>query len=327
MDAAGFIASRLQWIVFALGFFIGSFFNVLIYRLPRGEEVVVRPSHCPKCGARIRWHDNVPVISWFALGGKCRDCRGKISARYPVVEFFTAALLGVTVKLAMLAGYGIPAQIILAALAGILFLVLVIDFETYLIPDQLVWWGFALSIVLLVIGESPAGGWAAAAIGFFALSTFLIIAGMIGNAVVFPQTFKKEGGVLVIFPWLYYLITYIVMYPIEHFRGGAKASEDEILDAESATAEESAMGGGDIKLAALMGLMLGWKLLIAAFAAAIMTGGLVAIVMVIMKRVGGAYQKGLKLQFGPFLAAGAWVALFYGERMIAWYLRITGIGG
>ncbi len=327
MDAAGFFASRLQWIVFALGFFIGSFFNVLIHRLPRGEEVVVRPSHCPKCGARIRWYDNVPVLSWFALGGKCRDCRDKISPRYPIVEFFTAALLGVTVKLAMLAGYGVPAQLILAAAAGILFLIFVIDFETYLIPDQLVWWGLALSIALVALGESPAGGWASALIGFFALSAFLIFAGMIGNAAVFPQTFKKEGGVLVVFPWLFYLATYIVMYPVEHFRGASKPGEDEILDAASATAEESAMGGGDIKLAAFMGMMLGWKLLIAAFAAAIMAGGAVAIAMMIAKRIGGAYERGLKLQFGPFLAAGAWVALFYGERMISWYLRITGIGG
>jgi leader peptidase (prepilin peptidase) / N-methyltransferase len=305
--------------------FIGSFFNVLIYRLPRGEEVVVTPSHCPKCGHKIRWYDNIPILSWLLLSAKCRDCRKPISFRYPLIEALTSVLFIVTYKLTLSAGYSVPASILLVACSGVLLLVLIIDIETYLIPDQLIWWGIVLSIVLITISSSPAGTITSAIIGFFSLSLVLIIIGAIANSIVFPATYKKERGLLVLFPWLLYLITYIVAYPIEHFRGINKASPDEVLDAKSATAEESAMGGGDIKLAAFMGLLLGWQLLLAAFAIAITAGGFLAAIMLIAKRYSGDYEKGLKLQFGPFLAIGTYVALFFGHQLIAWYLRTTGI--
>lgn len=305
--------------------FIGSFFNVLIYRLPRGEEVVVTPSHCPKCGKQIRWYDNIPVLSWLILGAKCRDCRKPISCRYPLTELLTTLVFIFTYKQAILAGYSIPASIVLVASAGILLLILAIDIETYLIPDQLVWWGLLLAILLLVLADSPSGSWGTSIIGFFSLSLLLILIGAIANAIVFPNTFKKEHGLLVVFPWLFYLTTYIVMYPIEHLRGLNRASADEILDAKTATAEESAMGGGDVKLAAFMGLLLGWKLLIAAFAIAIMAGGLLAAVVLTIRRYSGDYEKGLKLQFGPFLAIGTYIALFFGDDLINWYLQITGI--
>jgi len=308
-----------------VGPFIGSFFNVLIYRLPRGEEVVVRKSHCPKCEAPIRWFDNIPIVSFIALRGKCRDCGSPISLRYPVIELATAVLFVITFHLASQAGYVLYPALLVVGCAAVLFLVLVIDIETYLIPDQLIWWGLLLSILLLIIGGSPSGGWGSAIIGFFALSLLLIIIGAIANAVVFPETFRKDRGFLVIFPWLWYITTYIIAYPIEHFRGLNRASPDEVLDAESATAEKSAMGGGDIKLAMVMGLFLGWKLLIAAFAFAILTGGLVAVVMLIVKRTSGQYKKGLKLQFGPFLSLGCYAAVFLGDSFIAWYLAITGL--
>src|SRR3990172_3567279 len=163
------------------------------------------------------------------------------------------------------------------------------------------------------MGGSPATLWTSAIIGFFSLTLFLIIAGAIGNAVVFPETFKRDRGLLFIFPFLFYLATFIVAYPVEHFRGVNRASADEVLDSKSAAAEQSAMGGGDIKLAAFMGLLLGWKLLLAAFAFAILSGGLIAAVMLIIKRVSGNYERGLKLQFGPFLALGTYAAIFYGD--------------
>jgi leader peptidase (prepilin peptidase)/N-methyltransferase len=319
VDTIAFIALAV------IGPFIGSFFNVLIHRLPRGEEVVVRPSHCPKCSRAIRWRDNIPVISWILLGGRCRDCRQSISIRYPLVELGAALLFIVTFKLVLSGGIDIGHALGIVACAGLLFLIFIIDIETYLIPDQLVWWGYALSILLLITGGSPAGGWSNAIIGFFSLSLFLIIAGVIGNAVVFPETFKRDKGFLVVFPWLFYLATFIVAYPVEHFRGRNRASADEVLDSKSATAEQSAMGGGDIKLAAFMGLLLGWKLLIAAFAFAIMSGGLLAAGMLLVKRATGNYERGLKLQFGPFLALGTYVAIFFGNALIEWYLRLAGL--
>lgn len=83
--------------VFLLGGAIGSFLNVVVYRLPRGESLVFPPSHCPRCGHPIRWYDNVPILSWMILGGKCRDCRGAIAARYPLVEALCAAMFLVVV--------------------------------------------------------------------------------------------------------------------------------------------------------------------------------------------------------------------------------------
>jgi leader peptidase (prepilin peptidase) / N-methyltransferase len=82
-------ALLIGWL-FVLGAVIGSFLNVVIYRLPQGMSLIVPPSHCPKCDHRIRWYDNIPIISWLLLGRKCRDCRVPISARYPLVEAITA---------------------------------------------------------------------------------------------------------------------------------------------------------------------------------------------------------------------------------------------
>src|SRR5207247_840088 len=78
--------------VFALGACVGSFLNVVVWRLPRGESLVVPPSHCPKCDHRLAWYDNLPIVGWIALGGKCRYCRRAIPPRYPIVEFITASL-------------------------------------------------------------------------------------------------------------------------------------------------------------------------------------------------------------------------------------------
>ena len=235
------IESLIFIILAVLSPFIGSFFNVLIYRLPRGEEVVVTPSHCPKCGNRIRWFDNIPILSWIFLGAKCRDCRKPISIRYPLIETITMALFIATYKLAEGNGFSFPTSIIIVLCAGILLLVFVIDIETYLIPDQLIWWGLVFSIVLLIIGSSPAVSTLDSIIGFFSLSVLLILVGAIANSIVFPKTFKKEHGLLILFPWLLYLISYIVAYPIEHYRRTNRPKPDDVLDAASATAEESAM--------------------------------------------------------------------------------------
>jgi leader peptidase (prepilin peptidase) / N-methyltransferase len=82
------------WIAwfFLLGAVFGSFFNVLIYRLPRGMNIAWPPSHCPACNHRIRWYDNVPILSWLLLRGRCRDCKARISARYPLIEALTGLL-------------------------------------------------------------------------------------------------------------------------------------------------------------------------------------------------------------------------------------------
>ena len=89
----------MQWLVLLLGLIIGSFLNVCIYRIPRGESVAFPPSHCPSCGHKIRWYENIPVFSYiFILRGKCSNCKGHISVQYPIVEFITGTLFYIFFK-------------------------------------------------------------------------------------------------------------------------------------------------------------------------------------------------------------------------------------
>src|SRR4029450_1027450 len=78
--------------LFLLGACVGSFLNGVVWRLPRGESLITPPSHCPKCNTPLKWYDNLPVIGWIKLGGKCRDCKGPVSPGYPIVEAITGAL-------------------------------------------------------------------------------------------------------------------------------------------------------------------------------------------------------------------------------------------
>ncbi len=120
--------------VFVLGTIFGSFFNVLIYRLPRKESIVFPPSRCPKCGTQIKPYDNIPIISFIALKGKCRYCKEPISIRYPIIEFLTGILFLSGVIL-----YGVTwIAITYIWLFAILWVISIIDFETMLVPDSLV---------------------------------------------------------------------------------------------------------------------------------------------------------------------------------------------
>jgi leader peptidase (prepilin peptidase)/N-methyltransferase len=144
------------------GLIVGSYLNVLIYRLPRGISTVLPRSRCPECGEPIRALDNVPVLSFLLLGGRCRACRARISWRYPLIEAATAALF-----VACLLRFGVTPEAPVAALFGSLMLALaIIDVDHMILPDVLTWPGIALGILLqpLVswarLGEGP---WAAVA--------------------------------------------------------------------------------------------------------------------------------------------------------------------
>ena len=154
-----------------LGLLIGSFLNVVIHRVPRGESVVSPPSACPVCQSAISPRDNVPVLSWLVLRGRCRHCRTGISARYPLVEAGTAALFGVT---AWWAGpvWHLPAYLYLAAVAVALAL---IDLDVHRLPDAIVLPSYPVLAVLLVGASALEGEWDGllrAALGAAALFAF-----------------------------------------------------------------------------------------------------------------------------------------------------------
>ena len=266
------------------GALIGSFLNVVVYRVPRGESVVSPPSACPSCGHAIRGIDNIPVVSWLLLRGMCRDCRAPISRRYPLVELGTAvffSMVGVWVPSTLTgdASTDIPAaRVVGLVLALIAFLYLaavsvalaLIDLDTHRLPDKIVLPGYAVGTVLL--------GSAALATGDY---------GRLLSAVVGLSSL-----------WLLYFLM-AVLYP-------------------------NGMGFGDVKLAGVLGLFLGWlgwgPLAVGAFAAFLL-GGVFALVLLISRRVS---RKG-GIPFGPWMLIGAWLGIFAGESIWSWYLGLFGL--
>lgn len=158
----------------ALGLVIGSFLNVVIWRVPRGESIVRPPSACPSCGARVRPRDNVPVVSWLLLRGRCRDCREPISGRYPVVEALTGALFGAT---AWYLGptWALPAHLYLVAVGVALAY---IDIDVHRLPDVITLPSYPVVLALLAVAAAGTGDWASyvrALAGSAALWTFYFV--------------------------------------------------------------------------------------------------------------------------------------------------------
>jgi leader peptidase (prepilin peptidase)/N-methyltransferase len=174
------------WIVsigsIALGAVLGSFLNVCIHRIPEGQSIVTPPSHCPHCGARIRWHDNVPVLGYLLLRGRCRDCGSRIRLRYPAVELLTAALC-----FTLQARYGLgPAFGIYLAFACALIVITFIDLDHQIIPNTITYPGIPLGVAASLVLPEPglAGSLIGAALGGGVL---------LAVALAFEWLRKKEG--------------------------------------------------------------------------------------------------------------------------------------
>jgi leader peptidase (prepilin peptidase)/N-methyltransferase len=246
---------------FAFGAAVGSFLNVCIYRLPAGESVVTPRSRCPACHTPIRAIDNLPIVSYLLLRGQCRDCGGRISARYPLVE----ALTGLTaVAVVWRWDVTVPGVVAFAFLAA-LIVVTFIDLDHQIIPDAISLPGIAIGLGVSFLLDPP--GPRNAAIG-----------ALLG------------GGVL-----------WVVAASYEWLTG------------------REGMGGGDIKLLAMIGAFLGWKAIPVTLLLASLSGSLVGGAMMLAR---GADSR-VPIPFGPFLAAGAICALFFGDALIDWYLGLA----
>ncbi|MEB3356144.1 MAG: prepilin peptidase [Synechococcales bacterium] len=259
----------LTLIVFILGASIGSFLNVVVYRLPAQISLLFPPSRCPQCHHRLQVYDNVPVFGWLWLRGRCRYCRHPISARYPLVEAATGLLF---VAVFWLVGQPLPTVGYWVFVSWLLALSL-IDLDTMTLPNALTQSGLMMGLLFQAIA-----GWSDGAL--VGAAQFLMM-GVIGAVV----------GI-----WLFDLITLV----------------------GSAIYGQTVMGGGDAKLAAMMGVWLGWaNLLLAGFLAcavgAVVGGGGVAL---------GLINRRQPIPFGPFLAIGAVIAAFFGDDLIAAYLGI-----
>ena len=245
---------------FLLGLILGSFINVCLCRIPLKQSIIHPSSKCPQCGEKIRFYDNIPLISYIALLGKCRHCRQPISIRYPIVELLMGFL-----SIALFNRYHLSYQYFLFLIFSTSLVIIgLIDLRHQIIPDIISLPGILFGLAVSII--------------FSHITWYDSLIGIIGG-----------GGVF-----------YLVAYVFERLTG------------------KEGMGGGDIKLLAMIGAWMGWK----AVPFVILFSSLIGII------IGGGslllLRQGLqtKIPFGPFLALGALLYLFFGSDFVSWYFRL-----
>jgi leader peptidase (prepilin peptidase)/N-methyltransferase len=247
-----------QLFVFIFGCCLGSFFNVVIHRLPAKISLVHPGSHCPQCGQPIAFHDNVPLLSYMFLRGKCRQCRAAISVRYPLVEALTGG-----VALLLFHRYGLTAQFLAEFFfASLLILIAFIDLDTYTIPNVLSVPGILAGIAFSFF--TPRLSWLESLIGALVGGGFLYL------IAVGYQVLRRQEG----------------------------------------------MGGGDIKLLAMIGAFLGSIGVLFTVMLSSVVGALVGLLVMWRKREGLTAM----LPFGPFLSLGALCYVVWGQRLVEWYV-------
>ena len=236
---------------------VGSFLNVLICRIPEGKSIVYPSSHCPKCSHPIRFYDNIPLISYLVLRGRCRDCREKISLRYPLVEALTALM-----SFLLFWKFGLSTKYLFSFIfTAALIVITFIDLDLQIIPDVITLPGIPLFFL--------------AAVFFMDVKVMEALLGILIG-----------GGCLFAIAFLYELIT-----------------------------KREGMGGGDIKLLAMMGAFLGWKSLFFILFASSLLGAVVGISTMIAKGKDMKYA----VPFGPFLSAAAVAYLFVGVDVMEYF--------
>lgn len=242
------------------GLCIGSFLNVCIYRLPVSKSIIHPRSMCPVCGNSIRFYDNIPVLSYVWLRGKCRQCRTSIPFRYPVIELLTGLFALITV---IKYGPTLEALVYFAFIASLLT-VTFIDIDHRIIPDVITLPGIPIFFL--------AG---------LALPDLTIKDSLIGILV--------GGGSLLLVAYGYSLLT-----------------------------KKEGMGGGDIKLLAMMGAVIGWKGVLFTIFVSSLVGTLSGMAIMVYTRK----NMKLKVPFGPFLAIGSITYIFFGPQLTTWYFNL-----
>lgn len=283
---------------FLMGTLVGSFVNVLIYRLPEGQSVVTPPSRCPGCGHRLGTWDLVPLLSFLAAGRKCRYCREPVSWQYFWIELLT----GITF-LAVIWRFGLTMNgLLLCALLAVWIAALVIDLRHFIIPDALNLTGIAIAVLRAISAEhtSVYGSWGPRPIGTAPTAVEAVVGGAGLAGLLWLIT---KGGTL------------LFRRQVEEQQ---RQWDEEGLLEEGEQLE--AMGMGDVYLAAAMGANLGLLGGLVALFVSVGAGALYGIALKAANRL-----RGHAIPFGPFLILGAVASLFYGERMLAWYLaRMAG---
>lgn len=262
----------IHLIVFIFGACIGSFLNVVVYRLPADLSLLHPPSRCPSCLHPLGKTENVPVLGWLWLRGKCRWCQTPVSPRYPLVEALTGFLFVFIVNQFGITGLSFGYFLLISWLICLAL----IDFDTMILPNYLTQSGFIVGLIFQI-------SWGFSQDGLAGAANHLFMA-ILGAAIAI---------------WLF----------------------DSILIIGTLIVGKPAMGGGDPKLASMIGVWLGWQ-------SVLLTGFLACAIGAIFgvgAMTTGILKKGQAFPFGPFLVIGAMLTLFWGEKIIASYLRLAGL--
>jgi leader peptidase (prepilin peptidase)/N-methyltransferase len=270
-----------ELIVYALfGLIIGSFLNVCIYRIPLGKSIVFPGSSCPHCGKPIRFYDNIPILSYLILRGKCRFCRKPISIQYPLVELLTGLAF---YACARVWGFGSPTYVNSLFLAVIIVLIFT-DYHHQILPNVLTLPGILVGILLSPF-QAPS---------FYSDILSVKVATLLspGN----PQSALPWAG-SVIGAIMWGLIPFLVAFAYEKVRGRA------------------GLGMGDVKMMAMVGAFLGWRLAFLTMFSGSLLGLFLGLYLIIFRKMN--FQT--KLAFGVFLGIGAALSLFFGFSSLEWY--------
>lgn len=366
-----------------LGALIGSFANVVIYRVPAGKSIIFPGSSCPHCNHQIRWFENIPIFSWLFLKGKCSSCKAGISFRYPLIELSMAVLFGLLAWRWPLFDYGYTVLPLMIVLAMVLMMS-IIDIDTFMLPDSLT----LPSIIIALIGTflyTANNGLPNFSEGFFGAAVgagIIALINRVGSLVVRRFADTKErlwplgmdqvnvaavAGALAGWVWglaaaavslvinlvsrkilrlpelimyAFWLVALVVSTTgvfgsvITGISGTFIAAgivsivgslfwwfKDMIRPEPESTEDDDepvAMGFGDVKLAAVLGALLGWQNLLAALMLSFIIGAIGGVTA----RIAGGDRI---IPFGPYLALGGLIALFFGNEIVTWYLNLLGV--
>ena len=269
----------LYILAFLFGAIVGSFLNVCIFRIPLGTSLILPSSSCPQCKTAIKAYDNIPILSYFLLGGRCRYCNASISPRYPLVETMMALF-----STFLILKFGLsPSFFIYFIFISSLVVVSFIDLDHRIIPDKIslpgIILGFLASFIKPVEGHND----------FLVLYVFKAVKGTLNMATLDSLLgIFIGGGLLYAVAVLFYWVT-----------------------------KKEGMGGGDIKLLAMIGAFLGWSSTLFTILVSSLIGSIVGVALMVATGADSKYA----IPFGPFLSMGAVIYLFFGKEIIRWYLH------
>ncbi len=268
----------LYLFAFLFGAVVGSFLNVCIFRIPLGASLISPSSCCPRCRTPIKAYDNIPILSYLLLGGKCRSCKASISARYPVVE----SMMGLFSVFLMLKFGLSPSFFIYFILISSLVVMSFIDLDHRIIPDVISLPGIAVGLLASFV-KPPGHN------DFLVRFVFKTVKGSINMATLDSLLgIFIGGGLLYAVAVLFYWVT-----------------------------KKEGMGGGDIKLLAMIGAFLGWSSTLFTVLVSSLIGSMVGVALMVATGADSKYA----IPFGPFLSIGAVIYLFFGRELIRWYLH------